>query len=105
MFIYNTTFFVDNDLIDTFLDYMKINYVPDMKTSEILPNPHLFKLLDTSDNLSGCSFSLQFSATDCPTLNNWLEERGNRLLSNLTEDFNQRILFFSTLLEEIPLKE
>lgn len=105
MLIYNTTFHVEDELTDGFLTYIRKTFLPPVSQFGLLSNPRLSKVLTTQDEQEGNCFALQFSVKNADTFDYWFEKQGNDLLQKLLNDFRNRVLFFSTFLDEIQLEE
>ncbi|MDR0430114.1 MAG: DUF4286 family protein [Tannerellaceae bacterium] len=99
MIVYNTTFHIDNDILDATLSYLKKTYIPKAIESGLLHSPCLHKVLHTADN--GENYAIQFRTKNIDTLNYWLEKEGKTLHQSLLNLFGSKIAGFTTLLEEI----
>lgn len=100
MIVYNTTFHVDKAAIEEGLSYLRQVYMPKAIASGFLRNPYLRRVMMT-DDAEGESFCVQFHVKNVETLNYWLENEGRALHQALSERFGQRMIGFSTLLEEL----
>lgn len=100
MIVYNTTFHIDNGVLEEGLTFLKEVYLPRAIESGFLLNPLLRRVLNTAED-EGMSFSVQFHVKNADTLNFWLENHGNILHQELVDRFGQKIAGFTTLLEEI----
>ncbi len=104
MIIYNTTFHIHQDILDECLAYLKSDYIPKAARSGILRTPRLRRVLQSA-NEEGESYSVQFHADDIDSLNRWIREEGAALQQALINRYREKIVGFSTLLEEITLPE
>ncbi len=102
MIIYNTTFHIHKDILDECLEYLKTCYIPAASRSGMLREPRLRRVL-RSENEEGESFSLQFHARDIESLNEWIRMEGAALQQELIERYKEKLVGFSTLLEEMEL--
>ncbi|WP_300244178.1 DUF4286 family protein [Massilibacteroides sp.] len=100
MIVYNTTFHIDNEILDEGVTYLKEVYMPKASANGFLLNPFLRKVLHDSED-DGVSFSVQFHVKNMDTLNFWLESEGRALQQELVGRFGRKIVGFTTLLEEI----
>lgn len=103
MIVYNTTFHIHKEILGECLDYLKTSYIPKAMNSGFLHNPYLRRIL-SSENEEGESYSIQFHAKNIDTLNYWLQNEGAVLQQGLVKRFKERIVGFTTLLEEIDLE-
>lgn len=100
MIVYNTTFHIDNTVLDEGLAFLREVYLPQASASGFLQNPLLRRVLHNAED-EGVSFSVQFHVKNMDTLNFWMENEGKILNQKLVARFGRKIAGFSTLLEEI----
>jgi len=100
MIIYNTTFHIENEVLEECLQYLKKSFIPKAAASGFLRSPYLRRVLQTQAD-EGSSFSVQFHVKNVDTLNYWLEQEGHLLHKELVARFGSKVAGFSTLLEEI----
>lgn len=99
MIILNTTFYVETPLVGEFLLWLKDNYFP----TSPLSNPSVARIL-TEIEPGFSSFAVRFEADDIASAEAWDNGEGSMLRSDLaTRVGQQRILHFSTLMEEVAL--
>lgn len=102
MIIYNTTFNIENDILDECIDYLKTSYIPRAAASGFLMTPYLRRILqDETEDAS--TYSVQFHVKNPETLDYWLQNEGRSLQQELVTRFGTKIVGFSTLLEDIAL--
>jgi hypothetical protein len=102
MIVYNTTFYIDNAVIEEGLDYLKKNYIPTAIAVGILKQPRLRQVLhNLTDDNTGESFAVQFHVKDMNALNEWRTQVEEELQGALIRRFGNQITGFTTLLEEI----
>ncbi|WP_085535199.1 DUF4286 family protein [Massilibacteroides vaginae] len=104
MIVYNTTFHIDNGVLDEGVAFLREVYLPRASASGFLLNPLLRKVLHDSED-EGVNFSVQFHVKNIDTLNFWLESEGKLLHQELVAKFGPKIAGFSTLLEEIDWRK
>lgn len=104
MIVYNTTFHIHKDIVEECLEYLKNSYIPKASASGILHSPCLRRILD-SRNEEGESFSVQFHTSDVASLNDWARREGAALQQELVRRYKEKVVGFSTLLEDIELPE
>lgn len=100
MLIFNTTYHVEDDVRDSYLEYIIQTYIPKATSSGFL---HLlcFARIHPQHEEQGSSYSLQFKVKNVDTFNYWFENGGQVLNSGITEKFANKVLGFVTFLEEI----
>ena len=102
MITLNTTFHVEDEINDSFLDYMKETYFVNANQNNRIIQSRLSKI--HSHRLDeGHSYSIQFSFKTLDELESWDKTKGRELNEELLKNFDNKITGFSTLLEEIEL--
>ena len=104
MFIFNTTFHVEGEVMEDSLSFFRKVYIPEVLESGEMRNPRLAYIHRQNDE-EGHSLSLQFEVTDVETLNSWLQTNGHVLQQKLVKQFGSKVAGFNTLLEEIEIGE
>ncbi|MCF2604753.1 DUF4286 family protein [Parabacteroides distasonis] len=104
MIVYNTTFHIHKEILAECLAFLKSRYIPQAAASGLLHDPYLRRILN-SENEEGESYSVQFHTQDTTSLNQWLQQEGRALQQELVDRYQEKIVGFSTLLEEIALNE
>lgn len=102
MIIFNTTFHVEDDVLNDYITFMKEVYILKASGSGFLHEPR-FARIHSQHEESGSSYSLQFKVKNVDTLNHWFSTEGQALQEELTSRFGKKVLGFVTLLEEIDL--
>ncbi|MDO5570528.1 MAG: DUF4286 family protein [Bacteroidales bacterium] len=101
MIIFNTTFSVDNASIEEFIDFVKQIYVVKAIETGELTRPRLVKIL--TENAESSSIALQFEVKEPEHLDNWYDSTGDSLNEILVNQFGDKVLGFSTIMEEVEL--
>lgn len=104
MIVYNTTFHIHKEILAECLAFLKSQYIPRAAASGLLHEPFLRRILN-SENEEGESYSVQFHTQDMASLNQWLRQEGGALQQELIGRYKEKIVGFSTLLEEIELND
>ena len=100
MLTINTTFFVSNAHLEAFLNWINNKYIPKMLDTPHFMTFRLYKIVAEQEP-DATSFSLQFVFTEKEHCEHWHEAYQPALQSELKSVFNENVLSFSTLLEEI----
>lgn len=102
MIVYNTTYHVDDEVQQAFINYIKNIHIKAVVDTQLLNNPR-FSLIHAQHEESGASYSLQFDVDNLEILENWFIKHGQSLQANLNNKFGSKVCGFMTLLEEIKL--
>ena len=101
MIIYNTTFHVEDEILSESIEYLKHAFIPAVISSGVLSRPVLQRVVQEEE--AGASLCVQFRVKDQETLQNWIDQKGIDIQHKLVERFGNKMVGFSTLLDEIDL--
>ena len=102
MILFHTTFHVSNDIYEAGLSYFRTVYILAALRGGQLHAPRLQRVMHDEEH-EGISLSMQFQVADLHTLQDWMSREGTRLQQEIRTQFGDRIVGFSTLLEELDL--
>lgn len=102
MIIYNTTYHIEYEVCDDFMDFIRKVYIPQAVNSGFLHQPRFARIYAQYEE-KGCSYSLQFHVKNLDTLNHWLSIDGKLLHDELVSIFENKAMGFVTLLEELEI--
>ncbi|MCC8170470.1 MAG: DUF4286 family protein [Parabacteroides sp.] len=105
MLIYNTTFYIEKGVVSEGVDYLKKHYIPAATAGGWATEPWMSRVLAASAPGDGESISVQFRIADADTLDRWIAQCGQLLQRSLAERFGEKMVGFSTVLEEIDWRE
>ncbi len=98
MYIFNTTYHVEDSVKKLFTEWLRRVYIPAAATGETLSRPQLCRVI-AGETTDGESLSLQFHVADRASLESWYEKQGADLDRTMREKFGDRVIGFNTLLE------
>ncbi len=102
MILINTTFYVEGSVETEFLRWVRDTYLPSATALDGFCSPALARLmLEPQDGMSG--YAVQISAKDAESAAAWHDDEGARLRGELSARFGQKVLFFTTYMEQLPL--
>ena len=103
MIIYNTTYCVEQNLYDDFIDWLKQTLVPTTQKSDLfVALPTIAQVLtedDTDEN--AISISVQLTAENLEFLQIWFDNYQDNLDLQIKKLFGEKILPFSTFMKII----
>lgn len=101
MLIYNTTFHVEEAVLQPFLCFIKDEYVPNVGRGGHLRNVRLVHLLgDVGEGLYGYAVMAEVPE-EVAGLKKWRKETGDGLIASLQQKFGIKVLSFSTTMKVI----
>lgn len=100
MLIYNTTYTVPVADARNFVIWIKESFIPQANNDGYLSDPRLLRILSHHDENSEC-FSVQFKVDSTAQLHQWYVKKGQQLALEMKSLFDERVVGFSTLMEEI----
>lgn len=102
MIVFNTTFHVDENIQEDFIEYMLKEFIPMSTESGLLTYPRLAKVFGMNED-EGASFAMEFQVADIEVLDRWKSEESNKVFNLLMERFEDKMIGFSTLMQTIDL--
>lgn len=100
MLVFNTTYTLPNADARNFVIWVHQVYIPRATESQLLTSPRLLRILSHKDEETEC-FSLQFNVESSALLHKWYSAVGKSLSDEMLKMFEERIVGFSTIMEEI----
>jgi len=100
MFVFNTTFHVDEALHEEFIEYMLQHFIPMSTQSGLLRSPRLARIFGKEDD-EGHSYAMEFTVTDVVTLERWNTDESQAVYAPLLEKFREKLIGFSTIMQTI----
>lgn len=91
---------MDRDIAGEFLVWVRETYIPAALASGHCSSPALTRIL-TEIEPGTTSFALHLHAADLDSAARWHDSDGAVLRDRLQQRFGQRIVFFSTYMEEV----
>ena len=100
MFIINQTFNVEQEILNEWIDWMKLVYIPEVMASGFFLQHKILKVL-SEDIMNGHTFAVQFLVSDPIFIEMADENFINKYEVLTSKTFGDKVMFFRTLLEEI----
>ena len=101
MFVYNITFNVEPPIESEWLKWMKNEHILDILGTQHFTEYRILRLINEHPDASGTTYSVQFTATNIVHVQQYLSNQGTILQNELRAQFGEKVLSFTTLLEEI----
>ncbi|MDE7024442.1 MAG: DUF4286 family protein [Paramuribaculum sp.] len=99
----NTTFYVHISVRSVFLDWVRSTYIPEATASGIFTSPHLM-LVEHSVEPDMLTYAVQLKAENALNARRWHDEgHGAVMRSDIMKKHPQKVLFFSSFMDILPL--
>lgn len=101
MVLYNITFKVEDNSAESWLQFMKDDYLPLLFKTGYILNYSILKLLNEEYSDGGTTYSVQLMLENTEQLQRYQEVYEVPLEANLHKKFGGTFLYFKTWLEEV----
>lgn len=101
LFLFNTTFTVEDSLRTGWLNWMRDKYVPTLMEASGAQDHQLF-MIDGTENIGSRNYSSQWRCNSIKQLGA-LRSASARLCQEMMETHGEHCLAFSTLMKELPI--
>lgn len=101
MIIYNVTCNVPNQLADEWLNWLKLEHLPEVLATGKFVDHHVFKLLNNAADDEGINFVVQYH---CEDIDNYIDYQNNHapaLQQKTKEKFGEQVLAYRSLMEKM----
>lgn len=99
MYILNTTFAVEDSVVEPWSQFVMQQILPELKSLEFC-NIKLYEILSgENDEMHSLALHCEHKSLDAITL--WLKEGEKRMKKNLAQQFGERVLIFSTVMNQV----
>ncbi|MDE5895388.1 MAG: DUF4286 family protein [Muribaculum intestinale] len=99
MILVNTTFLVESGLEGEWTVWAHTVYIP-TAVSAGYRHPLLMRVFSQEDN-GGTTYALQIQCDGMPEASDWLDKLQPVLLDEISRRWGQRVLHFTTMMEEV----
>jgi hypothetical protein len=100
MIVFNTTFHLEEDIHEEFIEYMLQKFIPMSTKSGLLTSPRLARVFGKEED-EGLSYAMEFSAGDLAALERWNTDESQVVYAPLLEKFKEKLIGFSTVMQTI----
>ncbi len=100
MVVFNTTFHVEEELQEEFVEYMLQHFIPMSTKSGLLTSPRLARVFGKEED-EGHSYAMEFIAADIAALERWNADESQGVYAPLLEKFKEKLIGFSTIMQTI----
>lgn len=100
MIVFNTTYTMPVADARDFVIWIRESIIPSIERDGRMKNARLLRILSHHESDTEC-MGLQLETDSTATLHKWYTEMGHSMNEELLKMFDQRIVGFSTMMEEI----
>lgn len=100
MYILNTTYSVEKEVKESWLAWMRETFFVKATGTGLFTNPKIYRVM-VDEEEQGPTFSVQMSAKTQDDVKIWLSGANKEMINDLRAKFGQKVLGFTTLLEEL----
>lgn len=100
MIIFNTTFHIDESTDHEWLNWMQKTYIPLLMETGLFTH-HYFCRVMVEEEMGGRTYSLQMFLKNMDHYSSYQDEFAHKMQAVLQAKFANRVLSFSTLLQQI----
>ncbi|HBG40809.1 MAG TPA: hypothetical protein DDZ96_02150 [Porphyromonadaceae bacterium] len=97
MIVFNTTFHVEEEVHEDFIEYMLQIFIPHSTRSGLLTSPRLARVMGKEED-EGYSYAMEFTASGIAELDRWNAEESTFIYTPLLHKFKEKIAGFSTVM-------
>ncbi len=108
MYLINTTFQVDNGIADDFIALLRDGFIPDSTGCQCgvkVPVLTRIRPVEGAFDPDSTGIALQVRATDGAAFRRYTEESLPSLLDGLQRRWGMKVMFFTSVLDIIPLED
>lgn len=100
MIICNTTYCMEEERVETFLEWLRAEHLPRMEATGVLKDPVVSRVMSSSGyGDESVSISVQLRAESMVVYEAWAERERERTEMMLRQKFGETVLGFTTLME------
>jgi hypothetical protein len=100
MIIYNTTFHIEEDIQNDFIEYILQILIPQATKSGLLTSPRFSRIFGEHEE-KGFSYALEFTTESIDKLEKWNKMESATVTTPLIEKFKDKVVGFSTVMQTI----
>ncbi len=100
MIIYNVTIKVEASIAAEWLEWMKVQHIPDVMRTGLFINHKMYKILEEEEN-EGVTYAIQYYCNTIADYNKYKEEFAAALKKETEAKYKNKFIAFRTLLEDV----
>ncbi len=101
MYLFNTTFYIDDAVMNDWIEWLRATYLPMMQAAGTFSNPLVYQVHSLNDEEDSSSIAVQFSVETMDDIRQWEETVNPRVEQSMLGVFGTKVLHFWTVLEPL----
>lgn len=101
MIIYNVTINVEDEIHETWLDWMRATHIPEVMATGCFLSHKIYKLLSRQEDETGYTYAIQYSCASMPDYERYQKDFAPALQAKTNALFQGKFVAFRTILEEV----
>lgn len=101
MIIYNVTLNVEESIHEKWVEYMKVEHIPDVMNTGCFVDYTFSKILTRQDDESGQTYSVQYKCKSMKEYDEYIAHHADRLRNEVLKKYEGKFYAFRTLLEVV----
>lgn len=101
MILYNVTVNIDSDVEQDWIQWMKETHIPEVMKTGYFTENRMMKMLSESEDETGRTYAIQYSADNLGQLEEYLEKAAPKLQKQSIIRYGTKMAAFRSVLEEV----
>ena len=101
MVLYNVTVSVDREVEKEWLDWMIVEHIPEVLSTNFFIGHRVLRLLNDQPDATGPTYAIQYELESIGMLDRYLQEEAPGLQQKHLAKFGHRCIAFRSVLEEV----
>lgn len=100
MIIYNISFHVDDEVLNSWKEWMKTFFIPEVEKTNCFSGYKLMKLLSEKAEQQGTNFALMLDVDNLTVASKFMQQHEMELHTQLKQEFGEKVSQFRSILRE-----
>ncbi len=101
MYLFNTTFYIDDAVIGDWREWLRTIYIPMMQAAGTFSNPLVYRVHSLNDEEGSSSIAVQFTVQTMDDIRLWNDAISQRVEQSMLGAFGTKVLHFWAVLEPL----
>lgn len=100
MLVYNITIKVEPEIHTSWMDWMKMEYLPELMATGFFTGHRILRIIDMDDT-DGATYAVQFELKDKNDYNRYISMQSNVFRQKAWLKWGEKMLVFTTIMEAV----